>query len=231
MAADLTERIPYPSERVWTRRSMEAIRTASDEAATMGGRLVHIGAGFEPAMRRIIERHPTTVRVGLPHRDQVDIEADFRDLPFDDGEVSLVFSSSVLEHVDDPESAVRETHRVLHDGGLTYAEVPFMRAWHMEPHDYQRYTISGLQRVYERNGFEIVDAGVCSGPFTGWVLLLRDALLAAMPIRVVRGVIRLALGWALHPFKYLDRLCERSRWAEFEACNFYVVARKAQSAS
>lgn len=45
--------------------------------------------------------------------------ADIYDLPFDEGQFDVVFSSSVLEHLAEPVRALRAMHRVLKPGGLT----------------------------------------------------------------------------------------------------------------
>lgn len=50
--------------------------------------------------------------------------ADGTALPFPDGSFDLVFSSSVLEHVVDPDRAVSEMHRVVKDSGVVVAVVP-----------------------------------------------------------------------------------------------------------
>ncbi len=44
--------------------------------------------------------------------------ADIYDLPFEDGEFDVVFSSAVLEHLPDPVGALRSIRRVLKPGGL-----------------------------------------------------------------------------------------------------------------
>ena len=45
--------------------------------------------------------------------------ADINDLPFDDGEFDVVFSSAVTEHLPDPVTALRELRRVMKPGGIT----------------------------------------------------------------------------------------------------------------
>ena len=44
--------------------------------------------------------------------------ADIYDLPFADGQFDVVFSSAVIEHLDDPVGALRSLRRVLKPGGL-----------------------------------------------------------------------------------------------------------------
>ena len=67
--------------------------------------------------------------------------------------VDVVLSTETLEHVPDPDSFLSEAHRVLRDGGMLVLTVPFSARWHYVPHDYWRFTPSGLQLLLERNGF------------------------------------------------------------------------------
>jgi SAM-dependent methyltransferase len=148
-------------------------------------------------------------------------------MPVSDASIDLVISSSVLEHVYDPEKAVAEMARTLKEDGYVYAEIPFMRAFHMAPIDYQRYTISGIEELFRRHGFELLSKGICSGPFTAWALFAKDFGSGLFSFnRYLRAGMALLLGIVFHPFKYLDRLCEKSKWAQVCACNFYYLGRK-----
>jgi SAM-dependent methyltransferase len=51
-------------------------------------------------------------------------EGSVANLPFGDNEVDLLIYNHVLEHLDDPLSALREAGRVLKHGGLLFVEVP-----------------------------------------------------------------------------------------------------------
>ena len=62
-----------------------------------------------------------------------EIPADCYRFPFDDGTFDLVFSNSVMEHVEDMGQALREMHRVLKPGGVGLHIFP--AKWRpIEPH-------------------------------------------------------------------------------------------------
>ena len=67
--------------------------------------------------------------------------------------VDVVLSTETLEHVPDPDRFLAEVNRVLRRGGMLILTVPFSARWHYVPHDYWRFTPSGLQMLLERNGF------------------------------------------------------------------------------
>jgi SAM-dependent methyltransferase/uncharacterized protein YbaR (Trm112 family) len=218
-----------PEERIWTRVSKEVIRRTLDDARCeeAGRHAVLIGSGLESAYREVLDAHPGVVKVGLAQDGRIDAYCDLCALPLRTASLDLLFSSSVLEHVYDIEKAIAETARVVKPGGEVYAEIPFMRAYHMIPVDYQRYTISGIEALFARHGFQLMEKGICSGPFTAQVLYTRDFFVGLTSrFRKLQLLLDLALSWGLHPLKYLDLLCERSEWAKITACNFYYRGRR-----
>lgn len=78
------------------------------------------------------------------------------DLPCEDSSFDCVLSSQVLEHVPDPHQYLRESFRVLKDGGSLIVSTHGIWPYHPDPTDFWRWTIDGLQREIELAGFEIV---------------------------------------------------------------------------
>lgn len=220
--------LPPPEERVWTRRSRQAIARVLQEADPdhPDHVVLNLGAGLEQIFRKQFAPYHSLIRFGLPHIGHVDVIADAQQLPFRDASIDLMLSSSVLEHVENPEQAVAEMARVLRPGGRVYSEIPFLRAYHMPPHDYQRYTISGIEALFARHGLPCEDKGICSGPFTAGALLFRDSIFILTPTRPLKMAMRALLSWLVQPIKYLDWLCEDATWATHFACNFYYVGQK-----
>lgn len=223
--------VPVPEARVWTNTSQRALTSALRRVDPSDPErlVVHIGAGIEKAMSGPLATYPQIVTLGLPHRGDVDVVGDLQELPLTDASLDMSFSSSVLEHVADPERAVAEIARVTRPSGLVYAEVPFLRGFHMAPNDYQRYTVTGLEGLFTRHGFQTLQTGISSGPANAWALLARDTLMALMPGFVLKGLVYVGLGWLVHPIKYLDRLWETATWAEFQACTFFFLGRRRAS--
>lgn len=77
-----------------------------------------------------------------------DIVGDIHDLPFEDSSVDAIICIAVLEHVEEPQKAVQEIHRVLKPGGYCYIYAPFLFYYHpMHGYygDFYRFTIEGMQ--------------------------------------------------------------------------------------
>jgi len=77
--------------------------------------------------------------------------------PENSGEYDWCFHTEVLEHISDPEHFMKECHRVLKPSGGLLFTVPFSYRYHYIPHDYYRYTPSGLENLLEKGGFQVTE--------------------------------------------------------------------------
>jgi SAM-dependent methyltransferase len=221
-------KLPTPEERLWSNSSKRCIRKLLQDINPDDPNKVvlNLGAGIEKIFISAFSKYKTVIRLGLPTRGKVEIIGDAEELPVTSDSVDAYLSSSVLEHVKNPDKAVAEMFRVVKKGGVVYAEIPFMRAYHMAPWDYQRYTYSGIEALFERHGFQLIEKGICSGPFTSWALFTRDFFVVIMPAGILKKLTRIFFSWTLHPVKYLDLLVEKKKWSRFLACNFYYYGFK-----
>ena len=71
------------------------------------------------------------LEVGRAHNPNLKlVQADFRNLPFDDGSFDYVVSFGAVEHdIDGPENALREFHRVLKANGTLMCSVPCLNLY------------------------------------------------------------------------------------------------------
>jgi len=86
-----------------------------------------------------------------------DFLADAHSLPVRSESVDTVLLLEVLEHLKEPDVALREAYRVLKPGGSLVLSVPFLYPLHDEPHDYIRLTIHGLRSKVNYFEGDIVD--------------------------------------------------------------------------
>jgi len=172
--------------------------------AGMSGRVLDVGCAGQ-APRALLSAGATYV--GLDYyatasawygtRPQV--YGDAAGLPFADASFDWVLFLDVLEHLPDPQRALREAARVLRAGGRVVAQVPFMYPLHDAPLDFQRWTLPGLREAASRSGFAVVAEEAIGGPFESAALLCNLAFARSVLHWAQRRSPLAALGLAL-PF-------------------------------
>jgi SAM-dependent methyltransferase len=125
----------------------------------VNGSVLDVGCGGQP-YRSLFSRAVTYTGI-----DTVDAAANFgyqtpdtlyfsgNTWPVEDASVDFVLCTETLEHVPDPTVLIAEAFRCLVPGGTFLLTVPFAARWHFTPHDYWRYTPSGMDRLLSLGGF------------------------------------------------------------------------------
>ena len=107
--------------------------------------------------------------VGIDHLDtlhdraNIDLLGSAYDIPVSNEYFDSAICTAVLEHLEEPDKAIKETRRVLKRGGYATYTVPLFWHLHEEPRDFFRYTKYGLRFLFEKNGFEIIELNPLSG--------------------------------------------------------------------
>jgi SAM-dependent methyltransferase len=79
---------------------------------------------------------------------RLDVLADLEALPFRPESFDAILCSQTLEHVPEPQHALREMSAVLKPNGRLILTVPFLGdPLHQEPYDFYRYTPYALRRL------------------------------------------------------------------------------------
>ena len=146
-------------------------RLVAPTARHAHGRILDVGCGdrrvahyFSAVADRYIGLdYPTTF---YGQRDNVDVFGTALMLPFQDDSFDTVVSFEVLEHVTNPQAMVAELQRVVKPDGRVILTTPFMWGEHCEPHDYFRFSVYGLRRLFEDVGLEVVEQRRAGGFWT-----------------------------------------------------------------
>jgi len=157
----------------------------------LSGRVLDVGAGGQP-YRRYLNESADYVSMDLSDGTDADIVASVLDIPIEDGELDGIMCTEVIEHVEDPQSAVRELARVSKLGGLLYLTAPMSWALHYQPHDYFRYTKYGLSSMLERDGFRVLEMRQIGGVFVMTWARISDVMVTLLyrlgfPLKYVIG--------------------------------------------
>lgn len=133
------------------------------------GKVLNAGAGSRDISDLVAgELHSQDI-FEAPHIDYV---SPLHEIPVEDAFFDTIICNAVLEHVENPEHVLAEFARVCRPGGTLYLCVPFLQPEHLDPTDFQRYTIDGLKREVSRHGFEVREAGPVHSVYTtlGWIV-------------------------------------------------------------
>lgn len=93
----------------------------------------------------------------------------------------VVFSTQVLEHVDDPALYLQECRRVLKPGGRLVLSTHGTFVFHPCPSDYWRWTEMGLEKTLKNAGFSVVSAQGLLGGVAAALQFLQDETARKLP--------------------------------------------------
>jgi SAM-dependent methyltransferase len=131
------------------------------------GILIDIGCGPKP-YRQLLAPY-ITEHIGVDHEDtihnktNIDLFGTAYNIPAEESSFDSAICTAVLEHLEEPEQALRECHRVLKPGGVAVYSAPFIWPVHEKPRDFYRYSRYGLEYLFGKAGFEIIELKALSG--------------------------------------------------------------------
>jgi SAM-dependent methyltransferase len=181
------------------------------------GRLIDIGCGSKP-YKDLISPY-VTEHIGVDQRNtlhiqsNIDIFSSAYQIPIEENSFDSAICTAVLEHLEEPEQALRECYRVLKSEGIAIYSIPFIWHLHEEPRDFYRFSKYGLKYLFEKVGFEIIELKALSG---FWVTF--GQLLVYNLYRLNKGPLRWlyiidVIGLVMQAIAYtLDRFDKTEQW-------------------
>jgi len=168
-AGDAATTLIDASRHWWFRSKAAFVSRALRHTRVPAGWLVDIGAGsgsvtallgWAPTRALVVEASPELVNEAVTTHALEAVRADGRHLPLAQGSASVVTLLDVIEHLDYPEPALRESGRILEPGGRLLVTVPahpslWSAADEVLGHA-RRYTRPALRSQLEAAGFEVM---------------------------------------------------------------------------
>ncbi len=190
------------------------------------GRLLDLGCGtkpYEALFAPFVDSHfgvdfGGTTELHYGHATRADLLVDGTDTKLPSGSFETLLCTQVLEHVFETREFVAECHRLLAAGGVGIFTIPFVWQCHAEPNDFYRFTRYGIQRIFEEQGFKVLELSPAGGAYAAILQARITSIhcreLTGLPRRIVRKFWNFALipflNWkALHldRFFWNDKLC------------------------
>lgn len=150
--------------RAWARRclDLQAASIWNDLTVLLRcarGTVVDVGCGAQPyrgllpdgVTYRGIDTSAARAHFGYDVPDTIYFTGD--PWPLENAGADLVLATETLEHVPEPRRFLAEARRCLKPDGWLLLTVPFAARWHFIPHDYWRFTPSGLKLLLQEAGF------------------------------------------------------------------------------
>jgi len=163
------------------------------------GKLLDIGCAEKPYEK--MTKSYITQYIGVDHKEtfhdksNIDRFGTAYDIPAKDGEFDTALCTAVLEHLEEPDKAIKEVNRILKKAGYAIYTVPLFWHLHEEPRDFYRYTKYGLKYLFEKNGFEIVEIK----PLSGFIVTFSQELVYFLR-RFRRGIL---VRWGINILSFL----------------------------
>lgn len=123
-----------------------------------GGSVLDIGCGNKPYEKLFDGKATRYTGCDVVQSDQnrVDVICPATALQFNNDNFDAVFTTQVIEHVDDPAKMLSEANRVMKMNGHIILSAPFCWELHEEPYDFYRYSKYGLRAMFEKAGFQVI---------------------------------------------------------------------------
>jgi SAM-dependent methyltransferase len=183
------------------RRIRALVRRMIEDSGINVGTALDFGCGQSPYRGRLPEG-TSYIGADLAGNEGADVtlRAD-GSLPVDDARVDLVLSTQVLEHVEDPALYLSESLRVLRPGGKLVLSTHGIMYYHRDPVDHWRWTRTGLTKIVEAAGFEVVKLYGMMGLAAAALQLFQDGTQGRVP-RYLRPLYVLVMQGAI---AFMDR--------------------------
>ncbi len=152
-----------------------------------------------------------------------DYSCNAESIPVDDCYFDVAVMSEVLEHIENPEMVLKETFRILREGGALILSVPFLFPFHADPNDFQRFTDVKMRIILEKAGFTEIKII----PMGGTGSVIHDIMLVSFnssPNKYLKSIGHLFLHLTKSVYILLDKLLTRTERAI--TTGYFVTAKK-----
>jgi SAM-dependent methyltransferase len=192
-------------------------------------KILDIGCGDKPYEDFFIKNENEYIGVdvrGGGHNNEdkkVDKYYDGETIPFDDEIFDIIISTQVLEHVKNPRQFIKESYRVLQDGGILFLTMPFVWPEHEKPFDFNRFTQYEHKNIFGGAGFDIKSIKSTCGVFGVCGQLISAFVFESIKFKVFKLVASVLICFPIQTiFMFFDLVFKKSGIT----LDYVVIAKK-----
>lgn len=144
------------------------------------------------------------LQTGSWNTSEVDIISDIIDIPVEDGFFDAILCSEVLEHLPNPELAIKEFSRIIKPNGTLILTAPFCSLTHFAPYHFcTGFNIYWYEKHLENYGFKIIEA-IRNGDYFSYIFQELKRL----------------------PWMKKQYIKEKATWGVLDKLNMYFLTRR-----
>lgn len=195
------------------------------------GNLLDVGCGNKP-YESLFENKLSSYTgcdVVQSNANKVDVICLATNLDFEDNKFDTVFSTQVMEHVDNSDKMMGECNRVLKTDGHLILSVPFCWELHEEPYDFFRFTKYGLTELCKRNNFEVIEIVANGGKWAAIMQMNLNMIYSSFKRKSFSSKLLKGLFINLHLTQLLNWLAIKIDKKYFDSLltlNYVLIAKK-----
>jgi SAM-dependent methyltransferase len=211
--------------RVWTNPKItddiylhfsEILLAVKKYSSQVNGVVLDVGAGKSP-YRRFFKNTKKYIKLDNHYYPGIDIAADItKKIPLQSNTIDSVVCFQVLEHINNPQKAIDEIHRVLKPQGICLLTTHMAAPLHGEPYDYFRFTHYGLKKLFEK--FSYIEINPNGGASLSIIQLIVWGISEKLPSFLSKPLIVL--------FNIFGKLSDKLFYNESFTLNYSVFVRK-----
>lgn len=174
-------------EYLYLSASAEALQDALATLPPLNGtRVLEIGSGNQWMKRHIEQEGGSYTGIDITRAVKPGAVMAAERLGIRSESHDVAISVAVLEHVEEPVKVMEEAYRVLKGGGHLIVQIPGFYPYHPNPHDFWRWTHTGIEKLVNDTGFSTI-ATFPSGSsvVTYLTILIQSISLLLTRIRII----------------------------------------------
>lgn len=149
----------------FTRKHVDDFMYSNFKNVKKNSKILDIGAGYKPYEKLFKNCYYESCdfddvlrEIGDENKYKHTFYCDItKSIPVNDNLYDIVICNEVLEHINEPNYALKEIYRILKPDGKLYITTTQCHGLHQEPHNYYNYLSYGLKYLANKNKFHIIE--------------------------------------------------------------------------